>query len=114
MRDKNPGYLKGMRVDVKARQYHPDPRYEKHKNEPILYDYFVEITQGFRWHLDLMGTSNLNEKIKTIRDNSVVGFREAIGNQAVCDYVLGPDFPDTFQHIRDGTPKTVSPAQGPE
>jgi hypothetical protein len=92
LHDKNPGYFKNLDLKGKPIGYYVPPKYRKKANEAILFGHFLDIVDGFKLHLEVLGTENLSDAAKELRDKNRRDFQDAVGNRRVSEYILGTYF----------------------
>jgi hypothetical protein len=90
-RNANPGYLEEIQLGVDG--VSPGPKYAKQEIEPILYARFIDILDGFKWHLDL-SPENLSDQDKNRRERLLKQFLDTLHNTALSDYTICQSFPD--------------------
>jgi len=90
-RNANPGYLE--EIELRDDGVRPGPKYAKQKKEPILYASFIDILDGFKWHLDL-SQENLSDQDKNRRERLLKQFLDTLHNPALSDYIVCNSFPD--------------------
>ena len=93
LRDQNPGYFENMRLDKERNVYIVSREYERQTNEPILYNRFIDIADGFKKHLELLGKGSLSEEAERIKGNSIRAFQAALCNRTITEHILGTSFP---------------------
>lgn|GEM_PF-2750409 len=91
LRDQNPGYLEGMQLDD---GFKPSREYAKEKTEPILYNHFIDILDGFREHIALLGTDNLSEEAGKLKKKHLDKLQSALRNQTISNYIICTYFPE--------------------
>lgn len=89
LRDQNPGYFEDMKFDKSRNEYIVSRKYERQKDESILYDRFIRISEGFKMHLQAFGKENLSETARNFKENNLRGFQEALGNRSISEHILG-------------------------
>lgn len=94
-RDQNPGYLEEMRLD-KSNRYVISSKYDRRKDEPLLFDHFLSLIEGFQMHLEAFGKVNLSEKARSLKEINLCLFQSTLRNRTISEHV----FPD--EHCADG------------
>jgi hypothetical protein len=89
LRDENPGYLEGMKVED---GYKPSRKYERQENEPILYSRLIDILDGFENHIEILGKENMSDEATRLKRESLEEFEATLCNPAMSKYILGADF----------------------
>jgi hypothetical protein len=94
LRDQNPGYLEGLKLNEERTRYIPSPKYDRKRNGYVLYNHFISIVDGFKRHIEILGTENLSEEAREVKANNFRLFEAALCNRTISKYILGPDFTD--------------------
>jgi hypothetical protein len=92
-RDQNPGYLECLKLNQEIKQVEVCRKYERQKNEHILYDHFTNIVAGFKKHIEIFDKEVLSEADKKRREKVLLDFQEALCNPVVSKHFLGTYLP---------------------
>jgi hypothetical protein len=94
LNDQHPGYLKSF--------YVKDDRLERHRkysqrvsNDDSIYSHFMDITEGFKAHLQILCKENLGEKARNVRKIRLGEFRTDLSNPGLVNNLLESEVNDT-------------------
>jgi hypothetical protein len=88
LRYKNPGYLESLKLATETGGYDVPPQFEEKDGEAILYNHFIDISAGFKRHLEILGNEQLSEEEVQLKNSAASEFQDALSNAEISRHVL--------------------------
>ena len=86
-----PGYIDSLKINKETEEYEVGRKYERKEREPIMYSHFIDIVDGFKAHIKILGKGKLDDEVK---EKSFRRFQAALCNKTISEHILGTYFPD--------------------
>jgi hypothetical protein len=93
LRDQNRGYITCLEIDKPTNQVTVCREFETRKNEAALYNYFSDLVAGFKDHVEMLGSGNLDEAAQKRKDKILLDFQESICKKTISEHYLGTYLP---------------------